>query len=84
MNFFLFATFTGSLLGALALLAAILLTDSAPAQAATAAIAIGLAVIPYCMMRVLHIAKRMEQDQERHTATMKLLTQIQDNTSKNQ
>jgi hypothetical protein len=82
MNFFLFLTFAGSLFGLLGLLAAIFLVDTATGQAAAAAISIGLAVIPYCMMRVLHIDQQMRHQAERQAAVLKLLTLIAHNTSK--
>jgi hypothetical protein len=65
-------TFISSCFGAIALMMAIFLDLSAPQQAAMAGIAIGLAVIPYCMLRVSHIAQSLELQKQQTAAIEKL------------
>lgn len=58
MYFMGIVTIIGSILGAIFLLTGLLVAKSAPQEAAAAAQAVALAVIPYVFFRVLHITKQ--------------------------
>jgi hypothetical protein len=59
MTFLWVLTIIGSVLGGLTLFASIVFTSGAPQQGALAAVAVGFAVIPYCLARAAaQIGKR--------------------------
>lgn len=60
-NLFSIITIIGSLIGALLLFTSFAM-DSAPQQGATAAIAVGLAVIPYCITRTIQMLTDNSED----------------------
>lgn len=70
MKFWWFLTVLGSAFGMLATLVSIG-ANSAPQQAAAAAVAVALAVIPYCMARALTEWKALEQNTPKKTEVKK-------------
>lgn len=52
---FCIVTIGGSLIGALLLFLSFAATDSAPQQGALAAVAVGCAVLPYCLTRAIQL-----------------------------
>lgn len=77
MNFFLFLTFAGACISVIILFFSTVLSVSAPQQAAGAALALAVTVIPYAMMRVVHIARQLREEKERHTALMNTLAKLE-------
>ena len=65
-----------SIIGALLLAFSILAGGSAPQQAAGAAMAIGLAVIPYVLARVYQLSKQAELEEARHSAVLNALREM--------
>ena len=60
-------TIIGSVLGILTLLATLKGADSAPQQAAGAAIAVAFTVIPYCLARAISEIKSSKADNQNPT-----------------
>ena len=58
MKFFWYLTFFGSLAGGLFLFAVLTTAEGAPQEGAGAAIAVALAVIPYCLARSIQMVNR--------------------------
>lgn len=54
-QFFCIVTIVGGLIGALFLFLSFTATDSAPQQGALAAVAVGCAVVPYCITRAIQL-----------------------------
>jgi hypothetical protein len=78
VNFFFFFPIVGSVIGGLLLLFTVLGSGSAPQQAAGAAMAVGMAVIPYVFARSLQIYST-DQRQKRHEERVReLLERIGD------
>jgi len=67
MRFFRVVTVVASIIAAFVLLAAFVET-SAPKQAATASIALGIAVIPYVLMRAVDASRNQELEELRQIA----------------
>lgn len=70
MNFFNIVTRIGAVLGALVLLTGVSGAKGAPQEAAAAAIAIALGVLPYVMYRVLQISRDAEEQKAHNTAIL--------------
>lgn len=81
--FFSAVTILGSVIGALILLFALASTDSAPQLGSLAAVAVGFAVIPYCITR--SIEKVARDSQERYLReTWKVLLEIRQQAAQGQ
>lgn len=74
-GFMKIATYIGAILGLLFLFGS-MADDSAPRMAAHAAVAIGLAVIPYVITRLIAMTHHEEQQRIRHEKMMKVLERI--------
>lgn len=61
-HLFCIVTIVGGLIGALLLFFSFVATDSAPQQGALAAVAVGLAVIPYCITRAIELLTDKRED----------------------
>ena len=61
-HLFCIVTIVGSSIGALLLFLSFTATDSAPQQGALAAVAIGFAVIPYCITRAIQLLTDKRED----------------------
>ena len=81
MRYFVMA---GAVLGFLTLLAAIFSGGSAPQQAALAAIACGLAVVPYVGFRVYQLEEAALQNKVFFTQMQKRLEELVEANSKTQ
>lgn len=68
-HLFSVVTIIGGLIGALILFFAFAATDSAPRQGSLAAIAVGFAVIPYCITRAIHLLTDKKEEILRSVAS---------------
>ena len=73
MNFFSIVTRIGAVLGALVLLAGVSGAKGAPQEAAAAAIAIALGVLPYVMYRVLQLTRDTQEEKAHNKAILQRL-----------
>lgn len=80
MNFLLFVTFASACIGGMVLVASLVVAETTPGQAAAATVAIGLAVIPYVMLRVVQLSLYADKAAARHADLQKSLELIESNT----
>lgn len=71
-----FATFLASAFGAVALFMGVVGAKGAPQEAAAAAIAIGLAVIPYVAFRVVQTLSQASEHRDHQKEVLKLLREL--------
>jgi hypothetical protein len=71
-----FVTFAASAFGAVALFFGVVGAKGAPQEAAAAAIAIGLAVIPYVAFRVVQTLSQASEHREHQKEMLKLLREL--------
>lgn len=76
MNFFNMATRVGAFIGVLVLVFGLASSKGSPQEAAVAAIAVALAVLPYVWFRVLQISADAAENRVRYMAVLKRLDNL--------
>lgn len=76
LRFFATCTYIGGFFGAIALLVG-MADNSAPRAAASAAMAIGLVVIPYCITKIFWISRQVDQFAELQKSLFRINTVLE-------
>ena len=76
MRFFLFLSCVGSVIGGVVLIGGVATSQGAPQQAAAAAIAMALAVIPYVFARCIYMWRVADAGNIRHRELLDALAKV--------